>query len=110
VGFSDEVALLPYGPRSFQGYRLLQEYFAFPDRYLFVELGGIGPALRRTRSDALDLTVVLSRVDPSLENTLDPSQFALFCTPAVNLFPKRADRIHLSDQSAECHSTSRSTR
>jgi type VI secretion system protein ImpG len=29
--------------------------------------------------------------------------FALFCAPAINLFPKRADRIHLSDQVAEHH-------
>jgi type VI secretion system protein ImpG len=103
IGFSDEEALLPYGPRSFQGYRLVQEYFAFPDRYLFVEFGGLDTALRRCHGDTVEITIVLSRVDPSLENALDPTQFALFCTPAVNLFPKRADRIHLSDQKTEFH-------
>ncbi|NTU60139.1 MAG: type VI secretion system baseplate subunit TssF [Deltaproteobacteria bacterium] len=103
VGFADNEALLRYGPRSFQGYRLLQEYFAFPDRYLFAELGGLAPALRRCSTEAVDITVALSRVDPILENALDPSQFALFCTPAINLFPKRADRIHLSDQQSEFH-------
>ena len=47
VGFEDEEALLPYGPRSFQGYRLLQEYFAFPARYLFARLPGLAAAVRR---------------------------------------------------------------
>ena len=28
----------PIGPRSFHGYGLLQEYFALPQRFLFVEL------------------------------------------------------------------------
>ena len=52
IGFADEEALLPYGPRSFQGYRLLQEYFAFPSRFLFVRLNGLagsGSPLQRAR-------------------------------------------------------------
>ena len=51
-----EEALLPRGPRSFEGYRLLKEYFACPQRFLFFELSGLG--LRRSamrgRSDQLD--------------------------------------------------------
>jgi len=39
-GFEDDEALLPYGPRSFQGYRLLQEYFALPQRFCLFEIGG----------------------------------------------------------------------
>ena len=103
LGFGDEEALLPHGPRSFQGYRLLQEYFALPERYLFVELAGLGPAVRRCQGTELELTVALSKADPALENALDPSNFALFCAPAVNLFPKRADRIHLTDQRSDFH-------
>jgi type VI secretion system protein ImpG len=41
-GFADEDdALLPSGQRSFQGYRLLQEYFAFAQRFMFVEVNGL---------------------------------------------------------------------
>ena len=47
MGFEDEEALLPYGPRSFQGYRLLQEYFAFPSRFLFANLTGLRGPVRR---------------------------------------------------------------
>ncbi|HEU0204907.1 MAG TPA: type VI secretion system baseplate subunit TssF [Burkholderiaceae bacterium] len=103
VGFADDEALLPYGPRSFQGYRLLQEYFAFPQRFLFVELAGLQPALARCSGDELDVIVLLDRSDPALERLIDAANFALFCTPAVNLFARRADRIHLTHEQSEYH-------
>ncbi|MEJ2387073.1 MAG: type VI secretion system baseplate subunit TssF [Chromatiaceae bacterium] len=103
VGFDDGEALLPYGPRSFQGYRLLQEYFAFADRYLFVEIGGIGESVRRCVGGELDLIVLLDEGGVLAEDSFDASYFALFCTPAINLFPKRADRVHLTDRTDEHH-------
>lgn len=103
MGFDDHEALLPYGSRSFQGYRLLQEYFTFPERFRFVEFRGLGPAVRRCPDSQLDLIVVLNRNDLYLENAVEVSHFSLFCAPAINLFPKRADRIHLSDQTWEYH-------
>jgi type VI secretion protein, VC_A0110 family len=103
LGFDDQQALLPYGPRCFQGYRLLQEYFAFPSRYMFVELGGLQPAVRRCTDRELEIIVVFDMQDPRLEKAVGPAQFGLFCTPAVNLFPRRADRIHLGASASEYH-------
>ena len=103
LGFEDEQALLPFGPQSFQGYRLLHEYFAFPERFLFVELSGLNHAIRRCADAELELIVMLDRLHPQLVNTVEPSQFALFCTPAINLFPRRADRIHLTHMESEYH-------
>lgn len=103
VGFDDEQALLPFGPRSFQGYRLLQEYFACPQRFLFAELTGLRSAVRKCAGKHLDLLVLFDRNDASLEGRVDAEDFALFCAPAVNLFPKRADRIHLDRASFEHH-------
>lgn len=103
LGFDDEQALLPAGPRAFQGYRLLHEYFAFPQRYLFAELGGLGDAVRRCADKELDIVVLFNRFEPMLEQAIAADNFALFCTPAINLFPKRADRIHLSDGQSEYH-------
>jgi type VI secretion system protein ImpG len=103
LGFDDEQALLPYGPRCFQGYRQLQEYFAFPSRYMFVELGGLQQAVRRCADRELEIVVVFDIQDPRLEKAVGPAQFALFCTPAVNLFPRRADRIHLGASASEYH-------
>ncbi|MBK8899190.1 MAG: type VI secretion system baseplate subunit TssF [Candidatus Competibacteraceae bacterium] len=103
LGFADEQALLPYAPPSFRGYRLLHEYFVFPQRYLFVELVGLGPAVRRCADSELEILILLNRASAVLENSLETEHFALFCAPAINLFPKRADRIHLSEQVAEHH-------
>ncbi len=103
LGFEEDQALLPYGPRSFQGYRLLHEYFALPARFMFVELSGLGSAVRRCKDSQLELIVLFDRVDPALENAVEAAQFQLFCTPAINLFPKRADRIHLSNRLSEYH-------
>ena len=103
LGFADEDALLPYDTRSFQGYRLLQEYFAFPKRFLMVELAGLGPAVSRCQGDSLEVIVLLDRAEPLLDGTIDAGLFALHCAPAVNLFAKRADRIHINNREVEYH-------
>jgi type VI secretion system protein ImpG len=102
-GFADSEALLPYGPRSFQGYRLLQEYFAFPSRFLFVDLAGLKSAVSRCEDNQLDIVILLSRSEQRLESYVSADSFALHCTPAINLFNKSADRIHLSDRFSEHH-------
>ena len=102
-GFEDGQALLPYPRRSFQGYRLLHEYFAFPERFMFVTLGGLGPAVRRCDHNTIEVIVLFDKADPFLRNAVEASNFALHCTPAVNLFPRRADTIHVTDQRHEHH-------
>lgn len=102
-GFGDEDALLPYGHRSFSGYRLLQEYFAFPARFLFVELSGLREGLTRCGGSAFEILVLLKRIDPQLERAVDAGSFALHCTPAINLFPLRTDRIRVTDRDSDYH-------
>jgi type VI secretion system protein ImpG len=103
LGYSDDEALLPPPARSFRGYRLLREYFAFPSRYLFAEIGGLQKGLAKCKEPELEVLVLLGRADSTLENVVDAGNFSLYCTPAVNLFPKRADRIHLSQRVSEHH-------
>lgn len=103
AGYADEEALLPVSLRVFQGCRLLQEYFALPQRFLFFDLDGLGEAVRRHAGNELELVIPFERGDAALESLVDAASFALFCTPAVNLFPKRADRIHLSDDCSDYH-------
>jgi type VI secretion system protein ImpG len=103
VGFTDEEALLPATLRSFQGYRLLQEYFSFPQRYRFVDVAGLAAAMKRVDGDQLELVILLGRGEATFESVVDASNLALFCTPAINLFRKRADRIHVGDSAYEYH-------
>jgi type VI secretion system protein ImpG len=111
VGFSDGEALLPVTVRSFQGYRLLQEYFAFPARYRFFELTGLGTSVKRAPGSEIELVVLVGRGDPGLESVVDRSNLQLFCTPAINLFEKpRIDRIHVNDSTYEFHVVADRTR
>ena len=103
MGFRQDEALLKQTPRSFDGYRILQEYFAFPERYLFVELDELGPLVDQCDATELELFVLLNRSDSELLNGLDQSNLGLFCVPAINLFPKIADRIHIDHQQSEYH-------
>jgi type VI secretion system protein ImpG len=103
LGYDDNEALLPFGPRSFQGYRLLAEYFACPQRFLFVELSGLTAAMQKSDSQTIEIILLLDRYEPQLEPYVGATSFGLFCSPAINLFPKTADRIHLSDQMHEHH-------
>lgn len=103
LGFSDDEALLPISSQSFPGYRLLQEYFAFAQRFMFVSIDGLKPHMARCGSDEIELIVLLSRADLTLEQLVDASHFALHCTPCINLFPRRTDRIVVTGEQFEHH-------
>jgi type VI secretion system protein ImpG len=103
VGFESDQTLIPYTSRSFSGYRLLHEYFAFPERFRFVELVGLHKALARHSGTEIDVIVPLARGETSLGALVDRASFALHCAPAINLFPRHTDRIHVSDQQSEHH-------
>jgi type VI secretion system protein ImpG len=103
LGFSVEQALLPANPRYFSGYRLLKEYFAFPERFMFVDITGFDARPPDTTDREFDVIITLDRSVNGLQFSVDTSRFSLFCTPVINLFPKRADRIHVSDRENEYH-------
>jgi type VI secretion system protein ImpG len=102
-GYSPQESLLPPSPRSFEGYRLLREYFAFPQRFRFFELSGLEAIVKSCTGNQLDLVIPLRDVETRLESRLDASSFELFCTPIINLFSKTLDRIDLSNRFFEFH-------
>jgi type VI secretion system protein ImpG len=103
VGFDDDEALLPDTLQGMQGFRLLQEYFAFPQRFLFFDVCGVGDALRGHGGTEVEIVFLFSRVDNALLQAVDVSSLALHCVPAINLLEKRCDRIHVSPDNAEFH-------
>ncbi len=110
VGHSDEDALLPVSLRNFQGYRLIQEYFALPQRFRFFDIDGLSSVIATHNSDELELVLLFQRSEPALERIVDAGCFSLFCAPAINLFPKRTDRIHLEETNHEYHVVADRTR
>ena len=87
-GFERDEALLPTPRRSFDGYRLLQEYFALPERFLFVELTGLRAAVRRAEGQDVDIYILLREGRRDIAPTVVPEAFLLHAVPAINLFPQ----------------------
>ena len=94
VGFDESEALFPYPRHSFLGYRLLQEYFTLPRKFLFVELAGLGALSAFESIDAFDV-VLNFRERPPDTLRVSSDSFRLNCTPVVNLLSRDADPIRL---------------
>jgi type VI secretion system protein ImpG len=101
VGFDADESLLPYPARSFTGYRLLTEYFAFPEKFLFFDLKGLSAKTLVSDKNVLEVFVYLNRPSVELERAVSKENFALGCTPIVNLFRQRAEPIRLDNRAAE---------
>lgn len=100
VGFSDDEAMLPYPRRSFAGYRLLQEYFALPEKFLFFDLDGLDildAAGFENRAEIIFLLSPYERTDRNehLELGVSAKTFRLGCSPIANLFPHIAEPIQI---------------
>ncbi len=105
VGFDDSQALIDVDGRSNPAYRLLTEYFAFPEKFNFVDLplASIAAAAEAaaTRRITLHFALVGVRSDTDegrLLETLSERNVLLGCTPVVNLFAQRADPIRITHQ------------
>ena len=108
VGFGEDEAMLPYPTRTFAGYSLLQELFAFPEKFHFVDLLGFGEALRtlrghrsRGRRHPAQQRSSATERRQAVELGLTPRSFRVGCTPAVNLFQQSAEPILLTGRSHE---------
>ncbi|MDU9005933.1 type VI secretion system baseplate subunit TssF [Sedimentitalea todarodis] len=102
-GFGQDEALLPTPRRSFDGYRLLQEYFAMPERFLFVELQGLRAALARATGPDVDIYILLKESRSEVAPLVVAEAFTPNAVPAVNLFPKRCDRVHVASSDTQQH-------
>jgi type VI secretion system protein ImpG len=96
VGFSNNEGILPYPNRSFLGYRLLTELFAYPSKFFFVDLAGFKQVARAGFQKKLEVVLFLNRTLTSLEQAVNTQTFRLGCTPVVNLFDQTAEPIALN--------------
>lgn len=91
VGFERDFPLLPW-PRAASGYRLIQEYFTLPEKFLFFEVQGLDAAVSLVGEDRFELAFHLER-PPPLDARITRDMFRLHCAPVVNLFRAPADPI-----------------
>jgi len=97
-GFGENEGLWPYPGRSFAGYQLLEDYFAFPEKFLFVDLNRLEGLCRNGIERQATILFLISPFDradwrPILEQGVSAATFRLNCTPIVNLFPVVSDPI-----------------
>jgi len=95
VGFDPNEGLLPYPPSSFIGYRLLTEYFTFPEKFMFIDISGLSGKIPAQTGNQLDLYIYLDTANVELEHNVSKETFLLGCTPVVNLFSHTVDPIRL---------------
>jgi len=95
AGLDRAEGVIPYPVRSFAGYRLLQEYFAFKERFLFVDIKGLDRAVRKLElTDTLELTITFNHRLESYP-VVSTENIRLHCVPIINLFKHSADPIRL---------------
>ena len=96
VGFDESEGLFDYPSRSFLGYRLLSEFFAFPDKFLFFDLEFPGDAL--PDAEQLEIYFYTRNRWPELEPAVVRDSLRLGCAPCVNLFQRRLEPIRLTHE------------
>jgi type VI secretion system protein ImpG len=92
-GFSREDSLLPLDSRSFHGYSLLQEYFAFPEKFFFIDLNGFESVPITDPSPKRFSVHLTFDCDFPHDKPFSKDNFRLFCAPAVNLFKKGVEPV-----------------
>lgn len=102
-GFDIKDAMLPLGPRSFSGYQLLQEYFQLPEKFLFFELTNLRAHIAKQQHRELHVVIGIRQMASDFVGRIKPEHVAMHCVPAVNLFRRRADRIHVDHALEEQH-------
>ena len=105
VGFERAEGVLPYSDRSFVGYRLLQEYFTLPEKFLFVDVTGLDRLAKADFGAGFEILIWLKESEPArllaLEQGVGPETFQLGCTPMVNLFERIAEPIRVTHTKTE---------
>jgi type VI secretion system protein ImpG len=96
----EEFAVIPYAKQTFSGYRLLQEYFSFPEKFFFIELGGLHTFPASDEGNPFEIKIVFERrltgeCRPAVKNIL------LHCTPIVNLFNRPTEEIIVEQRMPE---------
>jgi type VI secretion system protein ImpG len=100
VGFSPEELLLPFPGNSYTGFRLLQEYFAFPAKFMFVDVAGLEGLAGLGAVPSFEMIFELSRLPENMP-PITAAHVLLHCVPVVNLFAHEGDPIRLDQTRTE---------
>jgi type VI secretion system protein ImpG len=100
VGFGESEGVLPYPTNSFLGYRIIQEYFAFPDKFMFIDVTGLENANRLDIQDTFEIIFQLIR-RPNENLRVNKDNIHLNCTPVINIFSRNSEPIRVDNERTE---------
>ncbi|MBI0095588.1 MULTISPECIES: type VI secretion system baseplate subunit TssF [Gilliamella] len=100
VGFSEEDRLWLKPDNAFAGYQLLLEYFAFREKFMFVDLHGLNIRNVPEGCEYIDIEIVLNQTWPS-DMPFNKDNIRLHCVPVINLFDMEADPIVVNQLESE---------
>ncbi|MDF3831467.1 type VI secretion system baseplate subunit TssF [Cupriavidus basilensis] len=100
AGFDPEDALLPYPQNVFDGYRVLQEYFVFPQRFFYFSLTGLRRLWPAHKATQFTVEFRFKRPMP-VDIRITDRDLSLHCTPAVNLFTHDAQPMDLNGRAVD---------
>ena len=92
AGFERDDALLPWPKNVHNGYRVLQEYFCYPESFFFFHLRDVATIPDDFPVSAFTLRLRFNQSLP-VDIKLRQSSLRLYCTPAVNLFEHHAEPV-----------------
>ncbi|WP_175923658.1 type VI secretion system baseplate subunit TssF [Burkholderia latens] len=95
-GLRPDQSLLPQMWNTFHGHNLLHEYFTCRQRFYFFALTQLQAGLSKIDGNEAEIVLLLDRLPDELTAHVDATSFQLFCTPIINLFPRRTDRIEIN--------------
>lgn len=99
VGFDEAEGVLSYPSNAFIGFRHLQEYLAFPTKFMFVEIGGLEPLDGLSGREAR-FEFEFSRPFPDQVRIVE-GHVRLNCTPVINLFAHEAHPLRIDRSRSE---------
>ncbi|NHB59145.1 type VI secretion system baseplate subunit TssF [Acinetobacter shaoyimingii] len=106
MGFDENQSLLPIDQHTHHAYRLLMEYFCFPDKYSFLNLNlnVLKGVIKDKHQFEILIHFKLNLNDQAVirnYSELNIANFKLFSTPAVNLFEKSAEPQKINHKQLE---------
>lgn len=99
AAFDGNEAMLPWPGNAFSGYRLLQEYLVFPERFLFVDLPPL-PAEAGFAGRSATFTFRIG-ARTKLPPQIAAENFRLNAVPVVNLYDAEAAPLRLDSRHVE---------
>ena len=101
VGFGNDEILIPYPRRSFPGYCLLTEMFAFPSKFQFLDLGGFQQVRQAGFEKQVEVVIFFNQPVGGLQQAVSAETFRLGCAPVINLFEQTAEPIDVTQRRYE---------